>query len=80
MLTAFQKDKATPKISLLVFQAIMFAATTFIEVNYLESQGYTTRLAARRAVLQKVKLLHDFDCESDRVAVNQGVLLIAYGN
>lgn len=79
MLNAFQKDKATAKIRLLLFQAIMFAATTFIEVDYMESQGYPTRLAARRAFLQKVKLLHDFDCESHRVAVIQGVLLMAYG-
>ncbi|KAI1618989.1 transcriptional regulatory protein [Exophiala viscosa] len=73
-----QKDQPTDTVSLLLFQAVMFAATAYIDMRYLVAQGYMTRKAARKSFFQRVKLLYDFDYEIDRVTVVQGVLLMTY--
>ncbi|KAK5056215.1 hypothetical protein LTR84_012768 [Exophiala bonariae] len=77
-LSAIEKDEPSDSISLLLFQAVMFAGTAYIDMRYLVAQGYVTRKAARKAFFQKVKLLYDFDYEIDRVTVVQGVLLMTY--
>lgn len=77
-LTAIQKDDGSSTVSLLLFQAAMFAATAYIDMRYLHSQGYDTRKAARKAFFSRVKLLYDFDYEVDRVIVVQSVLLMTY--
>jgi len=77
-LTAIQKDDGSSTISLLLFQAAMFAATAYIDMRYLNAQGYDTRKAARKAFFSRVKLLYDFDYEIDRVVVVQSVLLMTY--
>ena len=45
------------RISLLLFQAIMFAGTAFVDVKYLRSAGYSSRKAARRAFFQKARVI-----------------------
>ncbi|KIW19593.1 hypothetical protein PV08_00166 [Exophiala spinifera] len=77
-LATVQKDQPTDTVSLLLFQAVMFAATAYIDMRYLIAQGYATRKAARKAFFQRVKLLYDFDYESDRVSLVQSVLLMTY--
>lgn len=77
-LAIVQRDQPTDTVSLLLFQAVMFAATAYIDMRYLVAQGYATRKAARKAFFQRVKLLYDFDYEVDRVTVVQGVLLMTY--
>ncbi|KAH8588390.1 fungal-specific transcription factor domain-containing protein [Bisporella sp. PMI_857] len=69
---------ASGKISLLLFQAIMFAGTAFVDIEYLRSAGYTTRKAARKAFFQKARVLYDFDYEIDRVSLVQSLLLMTY--
>lgn len=44
------------KISLLLFQAIMFAGTAFVDMNQLIAAGYTNRKAARKAFFQKARV------------------------
>jgi len=44
------------KISLLLFQAIMFAGTAFVDMSYLAAAGYTNRKAARKAFFQKARV------------------------
>lgn len=78
LLTAIEKNQPGDSISLLLFQAVMFAGTAYIDMRYLVAQGYVTRKAARKAFFQKVKLLYDFDYEIDRVTVVQSVLLMTY--
>lgn len=78
LLTAIEKNQTGDNISLLLFQAVMFAGTAYIDMRYLVAQGYVTRKAARKAFFQKVKLLYDFDYEIDRVTVVQAVLLMTY--
>ena len=73
-----ERNQATDTISLLLFQAIMFAGTAYIDMRYLLAQGYMTRKAARKPFFERVKLLYDFDYEVDRVTVVQAILLMTY--
>lgn len=77
-LTTIERNQPSDTISLLLFQAVMFAATAYIDMRYLIAQGYMTRKAARKSFFQRVKLLYDFDYEVDRVTVVQAVLLMTY--
>ncbi|KAL3422624.1 cutinase transcription factor 1 beta [Phlyctema vagabunda] len=66
------------KISLLLFQAVMFAGTAFVDMEYLTNAGFTNRKAARKAFFQKARVLYDFDYEVDRVSLVQSLLLMTY--
>ena len=77
-LACIEKNDPKDTLSLLLFQAVMFAATGFIDMRYLHAQGYDSRKAARRAFFQRVKLLYDFDYETNRVTIVQAVLLMTY--
>ena len=77
-LSTIEKNQSSDTMSLLLFQAVMFAATAYIDMRYLHAQGYMTRKAARKSFFEKVKLLYDFDYEVDRVIVVQAVLLMTY--
>lgn len=77
-LTTIEKNQATDTVSLLLFQAAMFAATAYVDLRYLIAQGYMTRKEARKSFFRRVKLLYDFDYELDRVTVVQAVLLMTY--
>jgi hypothetical protein len=46
----------TGRISLLLFQAIMFAGTAFVDMEYLRAAGYSNRRAARKAFFQKARV------------------------
>ncbi|GAB7350829.1 hypothetical protein MBLNU459_g1362t1 [Dothideomycetes sp. NU459] len=65
-------------ISLLLFQAIMFASIASVNIKFLKAAGYVTRRDARRDFFQKTRLLYDFDCEVDRISLIQSLLLMTY--
>jgi hypothetical protein len=44
------------KISLLLFQAIMFAGTAFVDMQSLRSAGYSSRKIARKAFFQRARV------------------------
>ncbi|KIW17641.1 hypothetical protein PV08_04836 [Exophiala spinifera] len=67
-----------PKVSLTLFQAVMFAGSAFVDLELLKNAGYDNRRAARADYYQKVKLLYDFDWDVDRIALIQSLLLINY--
>ncbi|KAH7189896.1 N-terminal binuclear Zn cluster-containing protein [Fusarium oxysporum] len=71
-------DGRAGKVSLLMYQAVMFAATAFVDKVALLEAGYATRKAARKAFFQKTRLLHDFDCEPNQLVVVQALLLMTY--
>lgn len=48
-------DSSAGKVSLLIYQAVMFAATAFVDVEALLEAGYTTRKAARKVFFQKTR-------------------------
>ncbi|KAH7318594.1 cutinase transcription factor 1 [Stachybotrys elegans] len=72
------RDGLNGQASLFLYQAIMFAATAFVDMQYLRDAGYTSRKAARRSFFQKTRLLYDFDYESDRLILVQALLLMTY--
>lgn len=43
-------------ISLLLFQAVMFAGTAFVDLKHLQAAGYATRKSARKAFFTRVKV------------------------
>jgi len=47
---------ATGRISLLLYQAIMFAGTAFVDMDYLRAAGYSNRKSARKAFFQKARV------------------------
>lgn len=52
-------DEGTGKsgqISSLLFQAVMFAGTAFVDMEFLRSAGYSNRKAARKAFFQKARV------------------------
>ncbi|KAL4809779.1 fungal-specific transcription factor domain-containing protein [Aspergillus unguis] len=65
-------------VSLILFQAVMFASITFVDAKLLHRCGYETRKEARSVFFQRVRLLHGLDCEPDRLALIQAVLLMTY--
>ncbi|KAI9814823.1 MAG: hypothetical protein M1827_003089 [Pycnora praestabilis] len=73
-----RNDGESGRISLLLFQAIMFVGTAFIDEKYLRDAGFPSRKAARKSFFQKTRLLYDFDYEIDRISLVQALLLMTY--
>ncbi|KAM0083645.1 hypothetical protein ACKRZS_004149 [Fusarium odoratissimum] len=71
-------DGRAEKVSLLMYQAVMFAATAFVDIEVLLEAGYANRKAARKSFFQKTRLLYDFDCEPNQLVVVQALLLMTY--
>lgn len=46
----------TGRVSLLLFQAIMFAGTAFVDLEQLKSAGFSSRKSARKAFFQKARV------------------------
>ncbi|KAF1946127.1 hypothetical protein EJ02DRAFT_450899 [Clathrospora elynae] len=73
-----RRDGSKGKVSLILFQAVMFAGSAFVDMEHLRTAGYATRKAARKDFFQKTRILYDFDYESDRVSLVQALLLLTY--
>lgn len=50
------RDGNNGQISLFLYQAVMFAASAFVEMKYLREGGYTTRKSARKSFFQKTRV------------------------
>ncbi|KAL1838603.1 hypothetical protein VTJ49DRAFT_2471 [Mycothermus thermophilus] len=72
------RSGASGKLSLFLYHAVMFAATAFVDEGLLKEAGYASRRDARRAFFSKTRLLYDFDYETDRLVLVQGLLLMTY--
>jgi hypothetical protein len=49
-------DGSNGKISLILFQAVMFAGSAFIDTQHLRTAGYATRKEARKDFFQKTRV------------------------
>lgn len=49
-------NDGSQKLSLLLFQAVMFAGAAFIDMKHLHAAGFNSRKAARRAFFQKARV------------------------
>ncbi|KAK4203822.1 fungal-specific transcription factor domain-containing protein [Triangularia verruculosa] len=66
------------KISLLLYQAVMFVATAFVDEALLKADGYQDRREARKAFFSKTRVLYDCDTELDRLHLVQALLMMTY--
>ncbi|OJJ48121.1 hypothetical protein ASPZODRAFT_92402 [Penicilliopsis zonata CBS 506.65] len=64
------------KISLLLFQTVMFVGTAFVDIKHLQTAGFATRKLVQDEFYRRVKLLYTFECEEDRLALLQSYLLL----
>lgn len=77
-LTRIAQNDPARRISLLLFQAVMFASVAFVPAASLRQYGFPGRKAARKIFFQRARLLYGLDCESDRMAMVQATLLMTY--
>jgi len=49
-------DGSKGQVSLILFQAVMFAGSAFIDMQYLHTAGYATRKEARKDFFQKTRV------------------------
>lgn len=49
-------DGSSGQISLLLYQAAMFAATAYVDVRWLQDAGYSSRKAARKSYFGKTRV------------------------
>ncbi|KPI41827.1 Cutinase transcription factor 1 beta [Cyphellophora attinorum] len=66
------------RISLLLFQAIMFAGVAHLPDDSVHDTGFVTLKEARKEYFTRVRLLHDLDIEQDDLAVLQTLLLMSF--
>ncbi|KAB8249180.1 fungal-specific transcription factor domain-containing protein [Aspergillus flavus] len=72
------KDGGQGRISLLLFQAIMFSATAFVNLDHLQKAGYSSREEAHEAFFEKAHLLYQSHYESDPLTNLQALLLMTH--
>ncbi|KAL3440657.1 fungal-specific transcription factor domain-containing protein [Aspergillus insuetus] len=65
-------------ISLLLFNAIMFAGALFVDMNGLYAAGFLSRREACASLHRRARALYDLDCEDDALIVIQSLLLMSY--
>lgn len=66
------------RISLILFQAVLFAATACAPLSLLRRAGYTTRRVARRVAFSRVRALYSLDAERDKMVLLQVLLLMSF--
>jgi hypothetical protein len=67
-----------PKFPLLVFQAMLFAACSFVPSETITALGYDSHRAARRTFYNRAKTLFDLGVESASHILCQAALLMSY--
>ncbi|KAL2788611.1 fungal-specific transcription factor domain-containing protein [Aspergillus keveii] len=78
VLSAISKNDGSNTISLLLFHAVMFAGAAFVDISYINQEGYTSRAAAQDILFQRAKVLLELHCEDDRLATVQALLLLVH--
>ncbi|KAG9775194.1 hypothetical protein KCU88_g5192, partial [Aureobasidium melanogenum] len=68
----------TPKMSILLLQAVMFAGVTFVDSEQIKRAGFICRRTARRVFYDRARLLYDLDAEHDRLTIIQAVTLLTF--
>ncbi|KAI0467217.1 hypothetical protein F4859DRAFT_279928 [Xylaria cf. heliscus] len=69
---------AGERMSLLVFQAMLFSCCNFVSKNSIKALGFPNIRTARATLYRRTKLLFDFDTESSLVCIAQAALLLTY--
>ncbi|KAL4736103.1 fungal-specific transcription factor domain-containing protein [Aspergillus similis] len=75
----YENPRAGDKlIPLLLFRAMIFAATCFVPTEIANRCGYDSLLDAREDLYHKAKLLYDSGLEKDRLMISRATLLLSY--
>ncbi|KAK4467139.1 fungal-specific transcription factor domain-containing protein [Cladorrhinum samala] len=65
-------------VSLLLFQAVMFAGITFVDEEMMLRAGFVDRRKTRALFFERVKKLYQVECEDNDMALIQSLLLMTY--
>ncbi|KAH6663978.1 fungal-specific transcription factor domain-containing protein [Plectosphaerella plurivora] len=65
-------------ISLLLLQAMLFAACNFVSLDTIQACGLGSMREARSELYRRAKLLHDFDAEASPYTLAQSALLLSF--
>ncbi|KAK0385565.1 hypothetical protein NLU13_6744 [Sarocladium strictum] len=71
-------DNPLPRFPLLVLQAMLFTACSFVSPDTLRQMGYGSVRAARRVMYERAKMLYHLNAESSRLYLAQAALLLSY--
>ena len=74
---AVLSNRGDGRISLLLFQAVMFAGLHSLELPVLHRLGFESAKQARKVFFNRARLLYEFDVESDSAAVLQSLILMS---
>lgn len=55
-LYAIAKNDGRTRIGLLLFHAVMFAASAFVDISHIQNEGYMSRKTARDVLFRRVKV------------------------
>lgn len=66
------------KMSLLVFQAMLFSCCNYVSKTSIKALGFADIRSARATLYRRTKFLFDFDTESSLVCLSQAALLLTY--
>ncbi|KAK4499608.1 hypothetical protein PRZ48_010126 [Zasmidium cellare] len=76
-ITAILNDQPGNRVSLLLFQAVMFAGLHSLQQPILHRLGFELAKQARVVFFNRVRLLYEFDVEPDITAVFQSLVLMS---
>ncbi|OBT58755.1 hypothetical protein VE04_00730 [Pseudogymnoascus sp. 24MN13] len=68
----------SPRISLFLFQAMLFVSCSYVTLDTLQMCGYKTAHEAQKTLYSRAKMLFDFEAEHDASTIAQGSLLLSY--
>lgn len=77
-LQAVAINNGESRVSLLLFHAVIFSSTAFIDPEHLYRAGYSSRKEARREFFRKATVLYDLGLETDPIVIIQAALLLTY--
>ncbi|KAL4943488.1 hypothetical protein BDV06DRAFT_221148 [Aspergillus oleicola] len=66
------------KISTLLFQAMLFAASSFVPIEAAKECGYDSLITAREDLYRRAKRLYESGIEKDCLVISQACLLLTY--
>lgn len=68
----------TERMSLLVFQAVLFASCNFVSKQTIKALGYPSIRVARASLYRRAKLLYDLESETSPLSIAQAALLLSF--
>ncbi|KAB8276361.1 hypothetical protein BDV30DRAFT_206567 [Aspergillus minisclerotigenes] len=72
-----QRERGKP-FSLLVFQAMLFVASSYLPVEYVKRSGAQSIISLRDTFYKRAKLIYDFNLEDDQLRLCQAAILLTY--